>query len=391
MPSDPPPLPPYGSGTIAEVLPALLGCLTGAPGDPLSLAGRLSGARRLCLLLVDGLGLDMVRDRADAAPTLARLAGPDHAGIRTCFPSTTAASVVSIGTGLTPGEHGFVGYTVWSAEIDGVLNLIQFTRYGDTKSGSVVDLAVPEALQPHRTVFEQASAARVRALVVADESYRTSGLTRAAWRGADYHGVSRPGDLPAATAAALAGNDVCLAHTYYPTLDRVGHVRGPDSDEFAVELAAVDALVAETVDRLPPDSALLVTGDHGMLAVPPEARIDLDTDTELSDGVVALGGEARMRHVHAAPGREADVVAAWRERLSHLAWVATRDEAVTAGWFGSRPDPATEARIGDVVVAFDSPWGVFQPSVDPLAARLVGHHGSFTATESAVPLIVHCT
>src|SRR5699024_3168087 len=105
--------PAYGTDTIAHVVPSALAVL-GAPGetDRLGLHAQLGDApiRRLCILLIDGLGARQLAARPDAAPLLTSTAAPatrpSMRVIGTGFPSTTAVSLSSVGTGAPPGEHG---------------------------------------------------------------------------------------------------------------------------------------------------------------------------------------------------------------------------------------------------------------------------------------------
>ncbi|MGI8553070.1 MAG: alkaline phosphatase family protein, partial [Dehalococcoidia bacterium] len=100
-------IPRYGEASLAEVVPSLLSAL-GASGfaNPLAIEP-LAGA---CLLLIDGLGWQVLREHARDAPFLSSLAAGAKP-LTSGFPSTTAASLASVGTGLPPGEHGFVGCT----------------------------------------------------------------------------------------------------------------------------------------------------------------------------------------------------------------------------------------------------------------------------------------
>jgi hypothetical protein len=176
-------------------------------------------------------------------------------------------------------------------------------------------------------------------------------------------------------------------YAYHPDLDRTGHVRGVGSQAWRFQLTHVDLLVRHITERLPRDVALLVTGDHGMVDLRPERRIDLADHPELADGVHLLAGEARARHVYAQPGAAADVLASWRALLGHAMWVVTGEEAMEGGWFGPRVPARVRPRIGDVVAAAFEPVGVMQREVDPTQAQLTGHHGSLTAEERLVPLL----
>jgi hypothetical protein len=123
-----------------------------------------------------------------------------------------------------------------------------------------------------------------------------------------------------------------------------------------------------------------------MLDVPDATRFDLDEEPDLADGVRLLAGEPRARYVHAEPGAEADVLHRWQEVLGDRAWVVSREDAVATGVFGP-VDDAVVARIGDVVALARDNWALITPSQEPGPSRLVGYHGSLTATELAIPLL----
>ena len=374
-------VPPYGAATLADVLPGAAAALGvpiargDLPADPLGLAGALGGARRVMVLLVDGLGADLLRAHADLAPTLASLSRPVGDLSAPC-PSTTPVSLATLGTGLAPGSHGILGFVTDIPGEDRTLNHIQWADDPD-----------PDVWQSRRTVFEQAQAAGVAATAVGPYAYAGSGLTRAAYRGATYTGVVSHGDLSALALRSLAATPRSLVYGYIPELDLTGHVRGVDSPSWRAQLGLIDRLVEQLVAGLPDDAALLVTADHGMLDVPGETRFDLDGESDLADGVRVLAGEPRARYVHAQPGAEDDVLSRWREVLGDRAWVASRDEAVASGVFGP-VDDALAARIGDVVALARGSWALVTPEQEPGPSRLAAYHGSLTATELAIPLLV---
>ncbi len=216
-----------------------------------------------------------------------------------------------------------------------------------------------------------------------------SPLSRAVLRGGEYAGAYSMGDL-AGTAAGLLGamDGPRLVSAYHPALDTTGHVRGVATDSWRLELANVDRLAQAIAERLPRGTALLVTGDHGMVDIPEEARLDLATSPELAAGVRMLGGEGRARHVYAVEGAAGDALAAWREVLGDRAWIRSRNEAIAQGWFGPTVADEFRERIGDVVMAAREPFGVFERARDPLQAMLNGHHGSLTPAEQLVPFVL---
>lgn len=355
--------------------------LFGVPGatDTLGLGARIGGVRRVALLLVDGLGYHLLPELADSAPLLASvLAGTtgELTELACTFPSTTPTSLVSLGTGVPPGQHGVLGFTVNVPGTDRVLTHI-FWR----------DDPSPATWQPVPTWFERLRDAGVGARAVLPEMFVGSGLTEAAYRGAQFRPTGKGESYGARVAAELAAAPG-LVYGYTAALDHAAHVFGVGSPHWHAAAAKVDALLVQLVQALPGDAALLVTADHGGLNVPVQARIDLDTDPRLGAGIRVVAGEPRVRYLHTEPGATADVLATWTELLAGRAAVHSRDEAVAEGLFGPVRDEHL-ARIGDVVVTCSGDTAILATRHEPpQTAQLVGFHGGLTPAELAIPLIV---
>ncbi len=370
-PVTPPTVPNYGTGSLPDLAGSLLASL-GVDGEPDPL--RLPPTTRACLLIVDGLGWELLREHPAAAPFLSELTTTGRA-LTAGFPATTVTSLSSLGTGLTPGQHGMLGYQV---AVPGTGRLLNGLRWDDR-----VD---PLTWQPSPTIYERAAAAGVAAYRVAAAGLEKTGFSAAAMRGASYRPADSPGALVAQAAEALAESDRALVTVYHGDLDGTGHAFGSQSDAWAYQLAYVDKLAEQLAGALPSATTMHVTADHGMVDSPPEDKIDVDTEPALREGVALLGGEPRARHVYAVPGAAADVLAAWREVLGERAWVLSRDEAVEDGWFGL-VDPRFAGRIGDVVAAPAGPFAIVATKAERLESSLVGMHGSLTPRDQLVPLL----
>lgn len=249
----------------------------------------------------------------------------------------------------------------------------------------------PHVWQPHPTVFQLADAAGIHTAQVSSPVFERTPLTDIALSGGTFHGRLSGEERMDLAAAQLAAGDRSLVYTYYSEVDGKGHKFGMDSDAWRGQLMYVDRLAQRLAEQLPPRSALYITADHGMIDIPfdEESRIDFDEDWELRAGVALLGGEGRARHVYAVPGAEADVLTVWREVLGDRFWVASRDEAVAAGWFGP-PGGVEErvyGRIGDVVAAAHDDAVITASVHEPRESAMVGMHGSMTPVEQLVPLL----
>jgi len=344
---------------------------------PIPLPDGIAGA---CVLLVDGLGAELLDTYADDAPVLAGLRGPT---LQVGFPSTTVAGLAAVGTGCRSGEHGMVGLSFRLPGAD-VVNALGWRPHPWGRD--LRDKVPPEQVQPMPTTFERASASGIAVSVISGAQFNGSGLTRAVLRGGRYVGVQALGDLAACVRSALSDGGFCYG--YHSELDLLGHVYGPGSTAWRMQLRQVDRLVESIVEGLPPGGLLAVVADHGMVSVDAADVVDVDACEPLLDGVEAIGGEPRARHVYVADGAADSVLAAWRETLAQRAWVVSRDEAISARWFGDRIGDDVRFRIGDVVAAARGSAGVMRRTVEPLLSSLIGQHGSLTNAEQRVPLLL---
>ena len=374
--------PRYGDGALADLLPSVLGAL-GVAGERDRVGLGLDGIRRVAVLLVDGMGAELVAARRDAAPFLGSV--PSRT-LTAGFPSTTAASLASLGTGVPSGEHGIVGYLLAVPGHERMMNPLKWRLMGQGPKVDLLKEIVPEQFQRVTTVFERAAADGVEVTQVAPMYQAGSGLTRAALRGGVFRPTFSSGDLVDGVLTALGGSDRTLVYAYHGDLDMTGHVRGPGSEAWALELAHIDLTIRAIAERLPADAALIVTADHGMVGV--ETPVDFDREPVLQAGVRGLGGEPRARHVYTEPGAAPDVAAAWRDRLGADFTVLTRREVTGEGWFGPIVGPEVAPRIGDVVVVPNGNSAITRSGAEPLQSNLIGHHGSLTAAEMIVPLYV---
>ena len=364
-------VPDYGEGTLSDLANSLIASL-GVRDAPNPLG--LSAARRACLLIVDGLGWELLRAHQAAAPFLSELTTTGRA-LTAGFPATTVTSLSSLGTGLPPGRHGMLGYQVAVPGQDRLLNGLRWDEQVD-----------PVKWQPAPTIYQRAAAAGIDAYRVAARGLEKTGFSLAAMRGAAYRAADSLGALVAQASWALAGSDRALVTVYHADLDGTGHVFGSQSEAWSYQLAHVDKLAEQLASSLPAGTALYVTADHGMVDAGPDERIDVDVLPGLRDGVALLGGEPRARHVYAVPGAAADVLATWQGVMGGQVWVASREEAIDAGWFGP-VDERFAPRIGDVVAAPAGSWAIVATKAEPLESSLEGMHGSLTPGDQFVPLL----
>lgn len=371
--------PPGRGQGLPSVLPAALLALgADLPEDIDHPTWTLPQTRRVVVLLVDGLGARQLARRSGHARAITRLTPPAGVeDVRCGFPSTTATGLASLGTGRAAGDHGIVG---WQTNVKG--ELFNHLAWRDGPD--------PGSHQPLPTMLQQAGRRDVGVTTVSRPQFDGSGFTRAALRGGAFVATGDPqerldGVLGALRQAGRRGR--ALVYAYWDEVDKAGHQHGPDSLEWGEAVEEVDAFVADLLGRLPEDTVLLLTSDHGMVHAPFHRRRDIAADPVLADGVALLAGEPRAPQLWCEPGALDDVVATWREQLGEDAVVLTREQAVEAGWLGPVREGYAD-RVGEVVVAMlDDATVLDSRLLRPAFLALVGQHGSVTDAETAIPLL----
>jgi predicted AlkP superfamily pyrophosphatase or phosphodiesterase len=347
-----------------NVVPALL-----EPPEqwPVWFPAAAADADQVVLLVLDGLGWEQLQARTSLATTMATMQGD---AILTVAPSTTATALTSISTGLPPGEHGVIGYRM---AIEGeILNVLRWWASGRDAR----DAIPPEKIQPNIPFLGH------RPAVVTKAEFRHSGFTLAHLEGVRFSGYRMPSTLVAET-ARLVRKGESFVYTYYDGVDKVAHEYGL-SDHYDAEIVAVDRMVEYLIRLLPSHAVLVLTSDHGQVDVGDDVvHLHSDVVSQMS----YQSGEGRFRWLHARPGHARALYEATAARHGDTGWVATQEQVVDEGWFGPTVTEAARARLGDVALLARDPVAYLDPD-DTGPFELIARHGSLTAPEMRVPLLV---
>ncbi len=327
----------------------------------------IAGADQVVLLVLDGLGWEQMQERRGFLRGLTDMAA---APITTVAPTTTATALTSIATGLTPGEHGVIGYRM-SVDED-VLNVLRWS----TSKGDARELIPPESIQ-HDVAF-----GGQRPPVVVRAEFRDSGFTRAHLGGCRHVPYRMPSTLVAEILHQLDQGEP-FVYAYYDGVDKVAHEYGL-GNFYDSELVFVDRMVEYLLQMLPRGTALVITADHGQVDVGKNVIVP---DPSVLAHVDRQSGEGRFRWLHAHPGAAVDLLSVATERHGDVAWVVSRDQMVDECWFGPKVLPGPLSRLGDVALVAREPMAFEDPN-DTGPFVLQGRHGSMTSAEVMVPLLV---
>ena len=376
----------------------------------------------LVMVLVDGLGWQMLRECAGHTPNLRRLLA-DSDYLHTCAPSTTAAALTTLATGVYPGAHAMVGYAVrdpllrehlGAGHVPGPGDVFDLITFKNSSHDPLTWQSVPTLIERANAKASAGCGPQLGAVSIGRSKFAGSGLSLAAWRGFKHIGVDALDQRPYQAYRAIK-EGAKLVYLYVGELDHAGHNHGWHSDKWLEALEALDAMVGQLFRRLPAGTRIVLTADHGMVDTDRHHRIDLAKEKELAKDVVAVAGESRFLQLYVpddvasapaaggsargAAGTQAAGGVVENSGRKELAQSVAKRWAEFLGdraiWVGTDPSPlmgplspGARAAVGDVLVALNDNWTVVDSRVQSFhATQLIGVHGSLTPVELEVPLI----
>lgn len=361
---------------LSQITPSIFSSLGLSTAADQINAGQSPMGREI-LFLIDGFGANVLEKYASQMPTIARLT--QHAIVNASFPSTTATSLATLTTGVLPGVHGMLGYTVQVPRSGGrILNALKWDERVD-----------PINWQPVPTLFERAMAEGIHVSHVAAKRYENSGFTRAVFRGAEYRGANVVPDLIAQTKDALRKTP-SFVYLYVNDLDVAGHSDGVGSEKWLAALAMIDQMLASLMKEMPQGTRIWLTSDHGMINV--GEKIIIGQDNPLLENIAVIAGEPRARHLYLKPDHDSsaarsNVASVWQEFLGDRIDVFTREQAITKNLFGDVVSADSLDRMGEVIAVAKGAAVLIDPARIDKESAMVGHHGADSEIETQVGLL----
>lgn len=343
-------------------------------------------AEHLILVLVDGLGLELV----ESLPAGAFLRRHRALELRAVYPSATAAALTSLASGEWPAQHALPGWWTYLPERDLSLTTLPcIERFGGAPFESL-------GIEPAEVFPANALLARyprdtlsIQPASIADSTYSRwvrGGVTEALGYATFDDGVD------AAIDRVRRARRPTYTYLYTPIVDALAHAHGPDATLVREAVREIDRAIARLARGLGGRARILVSADHGLVTVA-EARKHVFGPTDEVGRALrcAPTGEPRAPLFHVRPGARDAARAALEARLGGRFALLDTDEALQLGLFGpSPPTPVARARLGDLVgVAREEDVVLWRDERGPSGTeRLRGYHGGMLPAEMRIPLVV---
>ena len=429
----------YGSYCFANIPASIIYLLTGEGQCALPIdvfQGLPARFDRVVLFFIDAFGWRFFERYADKYTSLKTFAQHGIVSKLTSqFPSTTAAHVTCIHTGLNVGQSGVYEWNYYEPLVDEIITPLMFSYAGDKARDTLKHTNIPpEAFFPQPTFYQQLQARGIASSIFQSAAFTPSTPSNVYYQGATVfpyknldegftllghalemgvdksEGVGRPdkGNGRDKSNGLDKGNGRDKSRPYYcffyyNLIDTACHLYGPDSREFeqAVDFffTTLDRHLSTLLRARQGSSTLfMMTADHGQIAVNASKTCYLNLhipgiasylQTNRRGQLLVPAGSARDMFLHVKPERLDEAIALLQRNLRGIASVHRVQEYIDQGYFGTTsPSQAFMTRVGNVLILPEPSQTVWWHEHGKFAMNFSGHHGGLTPAEMEIPLFV---
>jgi hypothetical protein len=400
----------YSSYCFARIPATIQFLLTGQGQNtlPMDVLGDLpsSSYEKVIFLFIDAFGWRFFERYAEKYPFLKRaLEYGCVSKLTSQFPSTTAAHVTCIHTGLDVGQSGVYEWTYYEPLVDDIISPLLFSYAVDKLTRDTLKPAgvAPSAFFPSRTFYQKLQAQGIESHIIQHQDYTNSTYSNIVFRGGEVHPYHNLQGACTMMAELLKEPVQGKAYYffYFDRIDAVCHNYGPNSKQFEeivdASLRTLEQVFFQAAEGKVGNTLLLLSADHGQVEVNPNKTYYLNKQIPTiaramklnrRGRVIAPAGSARDMFLHVKEEQIDSLIEQLRQRLENRAEVYRVQDLMAQGFFGSgTPARVFTERVGNVVVLpykHESVWwyeeGVF-------SMHFQGHHGGLTPEEMEIPLL----
>jgi len=307
------------------------------------------------------------------------------------FPATTATALSSLSTGVTPQEHGMLGYRLYLKETAAITNMINLSLLGNGASDTALEAGIDEKtfIAPPN-LFERLKALDVHSHVIMNKDIAKSGLSRMLYNGAaKMHRVVNLSDMLVIARELLQrAKGKAFLSLYWEDTDAIAHMHGPWTDAFTAELHSIDTALERELSGRVEDTVLLITADHGFVPMDEEEYIDITKYPELYQNLaIPPVGDTRASYLFVRDGKKEEVAQFIAETFADEVICLDAEQALDANLFGiGEVLPESRDRIGDLIIASTGRKALYYPYKD--SRKQHGMHAGLTPDEMLVPFVI---
>lgn len=291
--------------------------------------------RNVVLMVFDGMGSDMLTHNL---PPDAFLRKHKAADISSVYPCTTTAALTTLESGLSPIEHGWLGWNCYFKEIWRVVDLFTGHISGVSEGVPAADRHLPRQLMPYESLFDKIK----RAGDSPDAVCRVDPFSEYA-----AHSVH---EICAEVQALCAEPGRHFIYTYHLQPDHDMHDYGCYDERVRFLMAGIDAQLHALCASLDGDTLVIITADHGQRTISMKCVEDYPRIAECL--ALPPSMEPRCLSLFLRGEYKDTFTERFTQAFGDEFMLFTKAEALEKGLFGpGKPHPKALDFIGDYIAA----------------------------------------
>ncbi len=223
------------------------------------------GYKNVVLMVFDGMGIDMLEHNLSENSFLR---GNMYRQATSVYPCTTTAAMTAYYSGLSPNEHGWLGWSLYFREYDGCIDTFT-NQYSFTKT-SAGEKHAAFTLMPYNTVFEaidKATNSNISSCAIVPPGIMISAGPNLNIEANDVDHICRNIEF-------LCSNEGRkFIMSYWPDPDRTMHWEGCYVDEVISFMEYTDERINEMCGKID-DTVVIITADHGLIDISEEVFLN---------------------------------------------------------------------------------------------------------------------
>ena len=335
------------------------------------------------LLFIDAFGWRFYERFQDAA-FIKRIA--KHGKIEKLtsqFPSTTAAHVTTLHTGLPVGVTGVHEWFYYEPKVDRIIAPLLFSVAG-TKGRDTLSVKNVKAaeLYPKGIFYPELKKMGVDSFNFGLRDYTPSTYGNVVMAGSEMRSFKTLSEAFVNMGMLLKEQkNPTYIQLYFDKIDSLAHEYGPNGAQTEAEIETFLLMMEHYFERTFKGKKrilFMMTADHGMCEVDPKTTVFLNTNSNF-EGFQRFLKKNRRGHLLVPAGSPRDMFLA--RRLEGKADVVKTDALITAGYFGNEISSRFRERVANLVILsyrYESVWWYEKDKYDQ---KYYGHHGGLTPQE----------
>ncbi|MBP5534959.1 MAG: alkaline phosphatase family protein [Alphaproteobacteria bacterium] len=324
--------------------------------------------KNVVLLILDGMGVDMLQHDL---PFFSFLRRHIKGKISSVFPPTTVAATTSYYSGLSPVEHGWLGWSPYFKKLGRVVEI--FTNK-DFYTGELLEESVVKEM-PYVHIFD-----RIKSVQTDVQ------LTGVFPNFIKPDGVSDFDELCQRVVKQTKEDGKQFVLAYWTNPDSTSHEFGPYSKEVKDVLKTLNSKVKQMCANLK-DTLVIISADHGHIN---SKDVMLNDYPDLIDCLaVPLGLDGRAQTVFLKEGKEKVFLDLFKKYLAKDFILVKSNDALGMNLFGyGKERSCVRDFLGDYLIIAKTEKSLVQRFENDTYNYLPGMHSGLTNKEMVVPLIL---